>query len=303
MLYNNPIALIGNTPLVKLNNFAKHFNLDCEVYLKLESKNPGGSIKDRAAYYMLKTLIEEKKINKDTEILEATSGNTGIGLAWLCAQLDYKLIIFMPESMSLERRILMQAYGAKLVLTPKETGMGGALAACNEYHNANPNSIIVNQFKNKANVQAHYKTTGPEIYRDLPDITHFIAAIGTGGTVTGAGRYLKEQNPNIKIISGEPATSPFLTEGIKGPHKIEGIGAGFKPDILDTSLIDKIYTITSEEAYAMAKLFPTLEGLMVGISTGANLVLALKAGLKKGDKVVIINPDSGERYLSTTLYK
>lgn len=303
MIVNNVLELIGNTPLVKIDNFKKHFNLECDIYLKLESKNPAGSIKDRASLYMVKDLLLNNKIDKKTEILEATSGNTGIGLSMILAYLGYKLIIFMPESMSLERRLLMSAYGTKLVLTPKELGMAGAIKACNEYHEQNKNSFIIDQFNNQNNVLAHYEMTGKEIIKDLPDITHFIAACGTGGTVTGVGKYLKETKENIKIISGEPELSPFLTRGQKGAHKIEGIGAGFKPNILNLNIIDEIYTVTNEEAYEMARLLPKLEGLLVGISTGANLMIALKANLKKGDKVVVISPDGGDRYLSTTLYK
>ena len=303
MIYNDILETLGNTPLIKLTNFTKHFKIAADIYLKLESKNPAGSVKDRAALSMLNNLLKENKINKDTTIVEATSGNTGISLAMVCARLRLKLVIFMPENMSLERRLLMSAYGAKLILTPKENGMTGAINAANEYIKNNHNSHLIDQFNNKNNVLAHYLATGPEIYNDLPNITHFMAGIGTGGTITGVAKFLKEKNKEIKIIGAEPANSPFLTKGYKGIHKIEGIGAGFKPSILDTSLIDEIYQITDDEAYQMAKLFPQLEGILVGISTGASLSLALKTNLRKGDKVVIINPDSGERYLSTTLYK
>lgn len=301
-MFNNVLELIGNTPLVKLEKFKRYFNLEADIYLKLESKNPGGSIKDRASLYMINDLLDNNKINKETKLLEATSGNTGIGLSLISAYYGLNLMIFMPENMSVERQKLMTAYHTKLVLTPKEEGMTGAIERCNKYHLDYPNSFIIDQFNNPQNVLAHYETTGPEIFRDLPNITHFCCCFGTGGTISGAGKYLKQQNPNIKIIGGEPSDSPFITKGYKGSHQLQGIGAGFKPGILDTSVIDEIYTITTSEAYDMARKLAELEGILVGISTGANLALCLKTSLKKGDQVVVINPDGGERYLSTTLF-
>ncbi len=307
MIYNSITELIGKTPLIELvkleNKYAKH----SRILAKIEFFNPAGSVKDRVALEMIEQYEKEGRLNKDSTLIEPTSGNTGIGLAAICAAKGYKAIIVMPDTMSLERRMLMTAYGAELVLTDGKLGMQGAIDKAEELAKSIRGAIIAGQFTNPANPDAHYKTTGPEIWSDTKGkVDIFLSCAGTGGTVSGTGRYLKEKNPNIKVIAVEPESSPYLTEGRSGPHKIQGIGAGFKPDILDLSVIDEIVTVTDDEAYDCAREIAKTEGLLVGISSGAALAAAKKIAERpesKGKTIVVILPDTGERYLSSGLFE
>lgn len=300
---NNINELVGSTPLLRLNNLVKKNELQAEILAKLEYFNPTGSVKDRAAKQMIEDGIKKGLINKNTVLIEPTSGNTGIGLAAIAASMGLEIVITMPETMSEERRNLLKAYGAKLILTPGSEGMKGAIAKANELNETIENSYIPGQFDNEANPLAHYLTTGPELYQQTDgEIDFFIAGVGTGGTVSGVGKYLKEQNPNIKIIAVEPLDSPVLSKGQAGPHKIQGIGAGFVPKTLDTSIYDEVITVSIEESYATGKELAKTEGILVGISSGAALSIAKKVAKKNpGKKIVVLLPDSGDRYLSTPL--
>ena len=306
-IYKNAAETIGNTPLVNFGAYAEKSGVDSKILAKLEYRNPAGSSKDRVGYEMLKSAWDEGKINKNSVIIEPTSGNTGIGIASVAAQMGLKVIITMPETMSIERRKLLSAYGAELVLTDGSKGMAGAIAKANELAKEIPDSFIPAQFDNPANCNAHYKTTGPEIWNDTDGkVDIFVAGIGTGGTITGTGRYLKEKNPEIKIIGIEPADSPFLTEGKAGAHGLQGIGAGFAPSILDTKIYDEIITVTTEEAYAAARLTVATEGILIGISSGAALHAATIVASRpenKGKNIVVLLPDGGERYLSTPMFE
>ena len=297
MIYNSVLDLIGNTPLVKYNE---------NIFLKLEFYNPSNSVKDRASFAMIDSAIKDGKIDNKTVIIEPTSGNTGIGLAMCCAVLGLKLKIVMPENMSEERKKVIRAYGAELVLTPKEKGMQGAVDKANELAKEYPNSFIPMQFSNPANPAAHKATTGPEIWEQTDGtVDIFVAGVGTGGTVTGVGEYLKSKNPNVKIVAVEPATSPVLSKGTPGAHKIQGIGAGFVPDVLNTKIYDEVITIENEDAFAEGKRFAVTEGILVGISSGAALKAATILANRpenKGKNIVALLPDSGDRYLSTPLF-
>lgn len=307
MLYETILATIGNTPLVKLERLMQTYALEANLYAKIEARNPGGSVKDRAAYNMLKDYEKKGLINKDTILIEPTSGNTGIGLALVCARLGYKFVVCMPETMSIERRRLIAAYGAEVVLTEGKLGMKGAIAKANELKAAYGNALIVGQFINEANPLAHYYTTAPELDTDLAgQVDILVAGIGTGGTISGISKYFKAKNQDFKAIGVEPSASPFLTKGEVGPHKIQGIGAGFKPEALQLELVDEVLTISNEKAYELARLLPKLEGILIGISSGAALAGALEVAKQKenkGKNIVVIFPDSGERYLSTDLYE
>ena len=305
-VYDSILETIGKTPLVRLLNVEKEFNLNVRLIAKVEAFNPGRSIKDRIAYSMVKDALDKGKINKDSTIIEATSGNTGIGLALTCAALGMKLVICMPENMSLERRQLLKAYGAELVLTKKELGMNGAVKESKRLLKEIPNSLSVKQFENRVNPKTHYKTTAKEIFKDLDgQVDVFVAGIGTGGTLTGVSKFLKGKNPNTKVIGVEPATSPLLTKGVAGPHKIQGIGANFVPKTLSLEFVDEIIDVTNEDAYTNCNMLAKKEGLLVGISSAAALTAAIEYAKKnnlKDKNVVIIFPDSGERYLSTGVF-
>lgn len=294
------VDLVGSTPLVRLERMEKEFHLKCRLFAKYERNNPTGSIKDRIAKEILLNALERKEINQDTVIVEPTSGNTGIGLCAVAASLGLKAVIFMPSSMSVERRKMMTAFGAEIVLTDSKAGMPGAIAAAKEFASKTPNSYIPGQFDNLDNSLAHYKTTGPEIYRDLDgNVDVFLAGFGTGGTITGTSRYLKEQKKDILTIGIEPEESPVISKGVKGPHKIQGIGAGFKPAVLDLTYVDKVVTVPSEKAYEFARLLARKEGLFCGISSGANVYEAVEIAKTMEDKnIVTVLPDNGERYLS-----
>lgn len=294
------VDLVGSTPLVRLERIEKEFHLKCRLFAKYERNNPTGSIKDRIAKEILLNALERKEINQDTVIVEPTSGNTGIGLCAVAASLGLKAVIFMPSSMSVERRKMMTAFGAEIVLTDAKAGMPGAIAAAKEFASKTPNSYIPGQFDNLDNSLAHYKTTGPEIYRDLDgNVDVFLAGFGTGGTITGTSRYLKEQKKDIFTIGIEPEESPVISKGVKGPHKIQGIGAGFKPAVLDLTYVDKVVTVPSEKAYEFARLLARKEGLFCGISSGANVYEAVEIAKTMEDKnIVTVLPDNGERYLS-----
>ena len=306
MIYQNASQLIGNTPLLRLNNIEKRLNLNVTLLAKVEYFNPTGSVKDRIALSMIEDAEEKGKIHNDTIIIEPTSGNTGIGLASVCAAKGYKCILVMPENMSKERIRLIKAYGADVVLSPKEKGMQGAVDKAVELSKTYESSFIPSQFENPSNPEAHYRTTGPEIYKSSnKKVDIFIAGIGTGGTISGVGKYLKEQNRNIKIIGVEPNDSPLLTKGKAGPHKIQGIGANFVPKTLDKKNIDEFMTATTEESYEYARLVGKYEGILVGISSGAALAQAVKVAKRNennGKTIVVLLPDSGDRYLSTDLF-
>ena len=299
--YENLTQTIGNTPLVKVNKLSLSKNL----YAKIEYFNPAGSVKDRIALAMIEDAEEKGLINKDTTIIEPTSGNTGIGLALISAIKGYKLILTMPETMSIERRKLLQAYGAELVLTEGSKGMKGAIEKAQELHAQTPDSFIPQQFKNPANPKKHYDTTAREIWKDTEKkIDMFVAGVGTGGTVSGVGKYLKEQKNNVTVVAVEPASSPVLSGGQSGSHKIQGIGAGFVPDIFDRSVVDKIITVTNEDAINTAREAAKKEGMFIGISSGASLYAAINLANENPDKtVVVLLPDTGERYLSSVLFE
>lgn len=299
--YENIIETIGNTPLVKVNKLSNSKNL----YAKVEIFNPAGSVKDRIALAMIENAEQEGLINKDTTIIEPTSGNTGIGLALISAIKGYKIILTMPETMSLERRKLLSAYGAELVLTEGAKGMKGAIEKAEELHKEIQNSFIPQQFKNPANPEKHYNTTAREIWKDTEGkIDIFVAGVGTGGTVSGVGKYLKEQNPDIQVVAVEPDSSPVLSKGVAGTHKIQGIGAGFVPDTFDRSVVDKIITVTNEDAIETARKSAKQEGMLIGISSGASLFTATNLANENPDKTVVaLLPDTGERYLSSVLFE
>lgn len=305
-LYKSAIELVGNTPLVELNNFTEENGIKANVFGKLEYLNPAGSVKDRIAKAIIEDAEKKGTLKEGSVIIEPTSGNTGIGLASIAAVKGYRLIITMPETMSVERRNLMKAYGAELVLTDGAKGMSGAIAKADELVKEIPNAIIAGQFTNPVNPQTHYKTTGPEVWKDTDGkVDYFIAGVGTGGTISGVGRYLKEKNPNVKIIAVEPSASPVLSEGKAGPHGIQGIGAGFVPETLDTKIYDEIIKIDNEEAYEFGREFAKQEGVLVGISSGAALCAAKIVGSRtenSGKNIVVLLPDTGDRYLSTPMF-
>lgn len=297
---------IGNTPLVELKEIEQMFKLKAKIFAKLESFNPAGSIKDRIAKKMIEEAEKEGKINKDTVIIEPTSGNTGIGIAYFASIKGYKVKIVMPESMSIERRNKIASFGAELVLTEASLGMSGSIAKANELNKEIPNSIILGQFTNPNNPKAHYETTGPEIYKQTEEkVDIFVAGVGTGGTISGVGKNLKEHNKNVKIVAIEPSGSPVISKGIKGSHKIQGIGAGFIPDTLDTSIIDEVITISDEDAFEYGRIINQIGDYYVGISSGAALCGAIELAKKEENKnknIVVIFPDSGDRYLSIQLF-
>lgn len=305
-IYKSALDLVGNTPLLEVTHFEKDNNLEATVLVKLEYFNPAGSVKDRIAKAIIEDAEKTGKLKPDSVIIEPTSGNTGIGLASVAAAKGYRLIITMPETMSVERRNLMKAYGAELVLTDGAKGMKGAIAKANELAVEIPNSFIAGQFTNPVNPATHKATTGPEIWNDTEGkVDIFIAGVGTGGTLSGVGEYLKSKNPDVKIVAVEPATSPVLSKGTAGPHKIQGIGAGFVPDTLNTKIYDEIITVENEDAFATGKAFPKQEGVLVGISSGAALWAAKELAKRpenKGKTIVALLPDTGDRYLSTPLF-
>ena len=305
-IYNGTIDLIGNTPLVEVKNIEKELGLEARVLVKLEYFNPAGSVKDRIAKGMIEDAEEKGLLKEGSVIIEPTSGNTGIGLAAISAAKGYRIILTMPETMSVERRNILKAYGAEIVLTEGAKGMKGAIAKADELAKEIPNSFIPGQFVNPANPAAHRATTGPEIWNDTDgDVDIFIAGVGTGGTLTGVGEYLKEKKPDVKIVALEPATSPVLSEGKSGAHKIQGIGAGFVPDVLNTKVYDEIITVENDDAFATGKLLAKHEGVLVGISSGAALWAAIdyaKRPENKGKTIVALLPDNGDRYYSTPLF-
>lgn len=306
-VYTSVEALIGRTPLLELTNLEKKLNLKARLLAKLEGFNPGGSAKDRVAKAMLDAAEQAGLIQPGALIIEPTSGNTGIGLAVVAAARGYRAIIVMPGNMSRERQLLMAAYGAEIVLSPASEGMSGAIALANRIAGENPGSFIPSQFDNPANPQAHFDTTGPEIWEDTQgNLDIFVAGIGTGGTITGTGRYLKQQDPGIKIFGVEPAASPLLSKGTAGPHGLQGIGANFVPGVLDTEVYDEIIPVTEEQAFAAARLLGKTEGVLAGISSGAALHAAIEAAKQAenaGKTIVVLLPDTGERYLSTNLFQ
>lgn len=298
--------LIGNTPLVELTHIEEKEGLDASVVAKVEFFNPAGSVKDRIAKKMIEDAEKKGLIKPGATLIEPTSGNTGIGIASVAAAKGYKAIMTMPETMSVERRNLLKAYGAKVVLTDGKAGMKGAIAKAKELAATIPNSFVPSQFENPSNPQAHYESTGPEIWKDTEGkVDIFVAGVGTGGTVSGTGKYLKDQNPNVKVVAVEPATSPVLSEGHAGPHGIQGIGAGFVPNTLDTSVYDEVFTVTNEQAYETGRLIAHNEGMLVGISSGAATYAAIQIAKRpenKGKTIVVLLPDTGERYLSTPMF-
>lgn len=305
-IYQKVTDLVGHTPIVQLNNYSKAQGLEATLLAKLEYFNPAGSVKDRIAKAIIEDAIEKGKINADTVIIEPTSGNTGIGLSSIAASLGLKIIITMPETMSVERRNLMKAYGAELVLTDGTKGMKGAIAKADELAAENPNSFIPGQFVNEVNPLTHYRTTGPEIWEDTEGkVDIFVAGVGTGGTISGVGKYLKEKNPEVKIVAVEPANSPVLSGGNPGPHKIQGIGAGFIPDTLDTAIYDEIIPVENEDAFTAGRAIGRQEGILVGISSGAAIWAATRLAERpenKGKTIVVLLPDTGDRYLSTPMF-
>ncbi len=306
-IYTSADMLIGKTPLLKLTNIEKSLDLKANLLAKLEFFNPGGSVKDRVAKTMLDEYEAQGLLKEGSVIIEPTSGNTGIGLSLVAAARGYKAIIVMPDSMSVERRILMKAYGAELVLTDGKLGMAGAIQKAQELKESIPQSIIAGQFTNPSNPQAHYNTTGPEIYEDTDGLVDiFVAGVGTGGTITGTGRYLKEKNKDIKIVGIEPDTSAVLSGKEAGSHKLQGIGAGFIPEVLDVNVLDEIVTVSADEAFNASRLIGKSEGILVGISSGAALSAAIELAKKQeneGKNIVVLLPDTGDRYLSTELFE
>ena len=305
-IYQNIAELIGNTPLLELRGMEKKYQLKARLLAKLEYLNPSGSVKDRAALGMLKDALEKGLIAPGATIVEPTSGNTGIGLAALAASEGFHLILTMPETMSMERRNILKAYGAEIVLTDGTQGMAGAIEKAKELVEQIPGSFLPGQFENPANARAHFETTGPELWRDTDgNIDVFVSAVGSGGTITGTGQYLRQQKPEIRIIAVEPETSPVLSGGTAGTHKIQGIGAGFVPEVLDTEIFDEIMTVDNEEPFAMARELAKTEGILVGISSGAALYAAVQAAARpenEGKTVVVLLPDSADRYYSTELF-
>lgn len=305
-IYTSADQLIGNTPLLELTHIEKELDLKAKIFAKLEYFNPAGSVKDRIAKAMLDDAEATGKLKPGTVIIEPTSGNTGIGLASVAAARGYRIIIVMPETMSVERRQLMKAYGAELVLTDGTLGMKGAIAKANELAKELPDAFVPGQFENPANPKAHFTTTGPEIWNDTDGkVDYFVAGIGTGGTVTGVGEYLKAKNPAVKVVAVEPADSAVLSHGKPGPHKIQGIGAGFVPDVLNTGIYDEIITVTNEDAFAIGKKVGSREGVLVGISSGAAVWAAIELAKRpenEGKQIVALLPDTGDRYLSTALF-
>ncbi|MEE0885394.1 MAG: cysteine synthase A [Treponema sp.] len=305
-IYTSADLLIGHTPLLELSNIEKEFGLEAKILAKLEYFNPAGSVKDRVAKAMLDDAEKSGKIKSGATIIEPTSGNTGIGLASVGVARGYKVIIVMPETMSVERRQIIKAYGAEIVLTEGAKGMKGAIAKAEELQKSTPNSFIPGQFVNPANPKAHYESTGPEIWEDTDGkVDWFVAGVGTGGTVSGVGKYLKEKNANVKVAAVEPASSAVLSTGVAGPHKIQGIGAGFVPDVLDKTVYDEVIRVTNEDAFAYGRLVGRKEGVLVGISSGAALWAAIEIAKRpesKGKQIVVLLPDTGDRYLSTPLF-
>lgn len=305
-IYKGTLGLIGNTPLVEVTNIEKELGLKARVLVKLEYFNPAGSVKDRVAKAMIDDAEKKGLLTSDSVIIEPTSGNTGIGLAAVAAARGYRIILTMPETMSVERRNLLKAYGAELVLTDGAKGMKGAIAKADELAKEIPHSFIPGQFVNQANPAAHFATTGPEIWEDTDGkVDIFVAGVGTGGTVTGVGKYLKSKNPNVKIVAVEPATSPVLSKGVAGPHKIQGIGAGFVPETLDTNVYDEIFAVENDDAFATGKAIARAEGVLVGISSGAAVYAATQLAKRpenKGKVIVALLPDTGDRYLSTPMF-
>ena len=305
-VYESAYEMIGSTPLLHLRNLQEFLGLEANLYAKIESRNPSGSIKDRIALSMIEDAEERGIIKKGYTIIEPTSGNTGIGLASVAASKGYKAIMVMPETMSIERRKIIAAYGAEIVLTEGKKGMAGAIEKANELAKDIPNSFVPSQFDNPANPSIHYRKTGIEIYDDMDGkVDIFVTGIGTGGTITGVGQYLKEKNPNIKVVGVEPLNSPVLTKGVKGPHGIQGIGAGFVPSVLDTKVYDEIIDVVDDDAFSNGKLVGKKEGILIGISGGAALTAAIEVAKRKenkGKNIVVIFPDGGDRYFSTRLF-
>lgn len=306
-IYNSVAELVGKTPLLELKNIEKKYGLKAKLVAKLEYFNPAGSVKDRVAKFMIDDAEKRGVLKEGSVIIEPTSGNTGIGLSAIAASKGYRVIIVMPETMSVERRKLMKGYGAELVLTPGNLGMKGAIAKAEELKNEIPGGVVMGQFVNPSNPKAHYMTTGPEIFEDTNgNVDYFVAGVGTGGTITGVGRFLKEKLPNVKIVAVEPATSAVLSTGVAGAHKIQGIGAGFVPEILDTKIYDEIIPVSNEDAFKFGKETGKTEGVLVGISSGAALFAAISVAKRKeaeGKTIVVLMPDTGERYLSTALFE
>lgn len=306
-VYDSITKTIGKTPLVELKNIEREYNLKAKLVAKVEFFNPAGSVKDRIAFAMIDDAEKKGLINKDTVLIEPTSGNTGIGLSMVAASKGIRVILTMPETMSIERRNLLKAYGAELVLTEGSKGMKGAIAKAEELAKEIPNSFIPSQFTNPANPNVHYRTTGPEIFEDSDgSVDIFVAGVGTGGTISGTGKYLKEKKPSVKVVAVEPETSPVLSKGTPGPHKIQGIGAGFVPQTLDTSIYDEIITISNEEAFEKGRMSAREEGILIGISSGAALAAAIKLAQREenaGKMIVVLFPDTGERYLSTAMFQ
>lgn len=305
-IYNNVIDLIGKTPLVELQNIEKEYNLEAKLVAKVEFFNPAGSAKDRVALRMIEDAEKKGLLKQGAMIIEPTSGNTGIGLACVAAVKGYKAIMVLPETMSVERQLLLKAYGAKVVLTEGAKGMQGAIDKAEQLHKEIDNSIVAGQFVNPSNPDAHYDTTGPEIWEDSNGtVDFFVAGVGTGGTITGTGRYLKEKKPEVKVVAVEPTGSPVLSEGHGGPHGLQGIGAGFVPEILDTKVYDEVITVTDDQAYEIGRLLAQKEGMLVGISSGAALYAGIQVASRsenKGKTIVVLLPDTGERYLSTPMF-
>ena len=305
-IYEGVEELIGRTPILRLNRFAQQYQAGAQLYAKLEAFNPGGSAKDRVAWEMVRDAQEKGFLKPGSVIIEPTSGNTGVGLAAMAAAKGYRAVIVMPDTMSVERRSLIKAYGAELVLTDGAKGMAGAVEKAEELHRENPDSIIAGQFVNPANPSAHYKTTGPEIWEDMDgDVDIYVACVGTGGTLSGAGKFLKEKNPHIRVVAVEPSDSPLLSKGYAGPHKIQGIGSNFIPDTLDQSVYDEVLAVEAEDAFQAGRDMARYEGMLVGISSGAALTAAVQLSRRPenaGKKIVVLLPDTGERYLSTEMF-